>query len=132
PCPRPAPNSTATTFRPCAPSRKPRWPKRRTNPLHHKETPAMLKRTILTLMAAAGLGATALTGPASAQMADAITEPVTITFYNYNLATASNGADATRELIARFEEENPLVTVETVAVPSNEIITRLQADMAAG
>jgi multiple sugar transport system substrate-binding protein len=92
----------------------------------------MLKRTFLTLMAAAGLGATALTGPALAQMADAITEPVTITFYNYNLATASNGADATRELIARFEEENPLVTVETVAVPSNEIITRLQADMAAG
>src|SRR5690606_27479549 len=84
------------------------------------------------LMAAAGLAATALTGTAFAQMADEITEPVTITFYNNNLASASAGADATRELIARFEEENPLITVETIAVPSNEIITRIQADMAAG
>jgi multiple sugar transport system substrate-binding protein len=65
-------------------------------------------------------------------MADAITEPVTITFYNYNLATASAGADATRELLAKFEAENPNIKVETVGVPSNEIVTRLQADMAAG
>lgn len=92
----------------------------------------MIKRTFLKLMAAAGLAATAHTTPAFAQMADEVSEAVTITFYNYNLATASNGADATRALIARFEEENPLITVETVAVPSNEIITRLQADMAAG
>lgn len=92
----------------------------------------MIKRTFLKLLAAASLGVTALSGPAYAEMADAITEPVTITFYNYNLATASAGADATRELIAKFEAENPNVTVETVAVPSNEIITRLQADMAAG
>ncbi|MCR6673990.1 extracellular solute-binding protein [Devosia ginsengisoli] len=65
-------------------------------------------------------------------MADDITEPVTITFYNNNLATASAGADATRELLARFEEENPNISVETIGVPSNEIGTRLQADMAAG
>jgi multiple sugar transport system substrate-binding protein len=92
----------------------------------------MIKRNFLKLLAAAGLGFTALSGMAFAQMADTITEPVTITFYNYNLATASAGADATRELLAKFEEENPNIKVETVGVPSNEIVTRLQADMAAG
>jgi multiple sugar transport system substrate-binding protein len=92
----------------------------------------MIKRTFLKLLAAASLGYTALSGVAFAQMADAISEPVTITFYNYNLATASAGADATRELIAQFEEENPNIKVEAIGVPSNEIVTRLQADMAAG
>ena len=92
----------------------------------------MIKRNFLKLLAAAGLGFTALSGMAFAQMADAITEPVTITFYNYNLATASAGADATHELLAKFEAENPNIKVETVGVPSNEIVTRLQADMAAG
>ena len=92
----------------------------------------MIKRNFLKLLAATSLGFTALSGMAFAQMADAITEPVTITFYNYNLATASAGADATRELLAKFEEENPNIKVETVGVPSNEIVTRLQADLAAG
>lgn len=92
----------------------------------------MIKRNFLKLLAVASLGFTALSGMAFAQMADAITEPVTITFYNYNLATASAGADATRELLAKFEAENPNIKVETVGVPSNEIVTRLQADMAAG
>lgn len=92
----------------------------------------MIKRKFLKLLVAASLGFTALSGTAFAEMADAITEPVTITFYNYNLATASAGADATRELIAKFEAENPNIKVETVGVPSNEIVTRLQADMAAG
>lgn len=92
----------------------------------------MFKRDFLKLLALAGLGFTALTGMASAQMAEAIDAPVTITFYNYNLATASAGADATRELLAEFEAANPNIKVETVGVPSNEIVTRLQADMAAG
>jgi len=92
----------------------------------------MLKRDFIKLLAAGGLAFTALTGAAFAEMAGSIDEPVTITFYNYNLASASIGADATRELIAAFEAENPNITVETIGVPSNEIITRLQADMAAG
>lgn len=92
----------------------------------------MIKHNFLKLLAAASLGYTALSGVAFAKMADAITGPVTITFYNYNLATASAGADATRELLAKFEEENLDIKVETVGVPSNEIVTRLQADMAAG
>lgn len=92
----------------------------------------MFKRDFLKLLALASLGFTSLTGMASAQMAASIDAPVTISFYNYNLATASAGADATRELIAEFEAANPNIKVETVGVPSNEIVTRLQADMAAG
>ena len=92
----------------------------------------MRKRTFLGLAVAAVLGAAGTTGAAHAEMAAEITKPVTITFYNYNLATASAGADATREMIAKFEQENPLIKVKTVGVPSNDIITRLQADMAAG
>lgn len=92
----------------------------------------MRKRTFLGLAVAAVLGAAGTTGAAHAEMAAEITKPVTITFYNYNLATASAGADATREMIAKFEQEHPLIKVKTVGVPSNDIITRLQADMAAG
>ena len=92
----------------------------------------MRKRTFLGLAVAAVLGAAGITGAAHAEMAAEITKPVTITFYNYNLATASAGADATREMIAKFEQEHPLIKVKTVGVPSNDIITRLQADMAAG
>ena len=92
----------------------------------------MRKRTFLHGLAAVGLAFSALSGTAFAQMAASIDAPVTISFYNYNLASASAGADATRELIAAFEAEHPNVKVETVAVPSNEIVTRLQADLAAG
>lgn len=92
----------------------------------------MRKRTFLGRLTAAALAVYALSGTAFAQMAASIDAPVTITFYNYNLASASAGADATRELIADFEAENPNIKVETVAVPSNEIVTRLQADLAAG
>lgn len=92
----------------------------------------MLRRHILKLLAVTGLGFTALSDLAFAQMAASVDAPVTITFYNYNLATASAGADATRELIAEFEAANPNIKIEPIGVPSNEIITRLQADMAAG
>jgi multiple sugar transport system substrate-binding protein len=70
--------------------------------------------------------------PVHAEMAATIDRPVTISFYNYNLASANAGADATRELLAGFKAKFPNVTVETVAVPSNEILTRVQADIVAG
>jgi multiple sugar transport system substrate-binding protein len=92
----------------------------------------MLKRDFLKLLAAASLGVTALTGVAHAEMAQSVDAPVTITFYNYNLASTGVGADATKELIAKFESENPNIKVQAIAAPSNEIITRIQADMAAG
>ncbi|WP_246504745.1 ABC transporter substrate-binding protein [Microvirga antarctica] len=78
--------------------------------------------------AIATLSATAL----HAQMAAKVDKPVTITFYNYNLASASAGADATRDLIREFMALNPNITVKGVPVPSNEILSRVQADMAAG
>lgn len=64
-------------------------------------------------------------------MADSIDQPVTITFYNYNLASAGIGADATKGLIADFMAKNPNIKVEGIPVPSNEMIARVQADTAA-
>lgn len=91
----------------------------------------MLRRTLL-LTALAALAGAGLTGPARAQMAPAVTEPVKITFYNYNLASAGIGRDATLELIAAFEAANPDIKVEPIGAPSNEILSRVQADMVAG
>lgn len=56
---------------------------------------------------------------------------VTITFYNYNLASAGIGAEGTKQLIAEFEVLFPNIKVEGVPAPSNEIIARLQADVVA-
>jgi multiple sugar transport system substrate-binding protein len=70
--------------------------------------------------------------PALAQtMAPSIDQPVTITFYNYNLATAGLGAEATQKLINEFMEANPNVTVEGVGYSSADS-SRIQADLAAG
>ncbi len=80
------------------------------------------------------LGALALTisTPVLAQtMAPSIDQPVTITFYNYNLASAGLGADATKKLIAEFMEANPYVTVEGIGYSSADA-SRIQADLAAG
>ena len=92
----------------------------------------MLRRHALKVMLAAGASLSVFSGAALAQMAAKIDKPVTISFYNYNLATASAGADATRELIAEFEAANPNIKVQGMPVPSNEILTRMQADIVAG
>jgi len=93
----------------------------------------MIRRKFLAIAASTCLAAmTATLAIASAQMADAITEPVTISFYNYNLATAGIGREATLELIAAFEKANPLIKVEPIGAPSNEVLSRVQADMVAG
>lgn len=93
----------------------------------------MLRRTTLKLLATlASFAAMPFVPALAAGMPDKVEKPVTITFYNYNLASASAGADATKELIAAFEKQNPNVKVETVAVPSNEISARVQADIVAG
>ena len=76
--------------------------------------------------------ATMATGPVWAQMADEIIEPVEISFYNYNLASAGNGKDATERLIAEFEEANPLIDVVGVPVSAANFNTVLQADIVAG
>jgi multiple sugar transport system substrate-binding protein len=91
----------------------------------------MLRRTTLKLMAT--LTATSMLPlGAFAEMPKTVDKPVTISFYNYNLASAGAGSEATKELIANFEKKNPNIKVETVAVPSNEIINRVQADVVAG
>ncbi|KKB12298.1 glycerol-3-phosphate ABC transporter substrate-binding protein [Devosia geojensis] len=71
-------------------------------------------------------------GPAFAQAIPAtIDQPVTITFYNYNLGSAGIGAEATRKLINEFMAANPNVTVEGVPYSSADA-SRIQADLAAG
>ena len=80
------------------------------------------------------LGALALTisTPVLAQtMAPAIDQPVTINFYNYNLASAGLGAEATKKLIAEFMAANPNITVEGIGYSSADA-SRIQADLAAG
>jgi multiple sugar transport system substrate-binding protein len=92
----------------------------------------MIRRHFLAIAATTCLTLATGIGAASAQMADAITEPVTISYYNYNLATAGIGREATLELIAAFEKANPLIKVEPIGAPSNEVLSRVQADMVAG
>ncbi len=91
----------------------------------------MLRRTTLKFTAALA-AVLLLPFGAFAEMPASVDKPVTISFYNYNLASASAGADATKELIAGFEKKFPNIKVETVAVPSNEIMARVQADIVAG
>lgn len=91
----------------------------------------MLRRTTLTFTAALA-AVSLLPSGAFAEMLASVDKPVTISFYNYNLASASAGAEATKELIADFEKKFPNIKVETVAVPSNEIMSRVQADIVAG
>ena len=70
--------------------------------------------------------------PALAQAIPATVDtPVTITFYNYNLATAGLGAEATKKLIAEFMAANPNVTVTGVGYSAADG-SRIQADLAAG
>ncbi|MGE0231586.1 MAG: ABC transporter substrate-binding protein [Flavobacteriaceae bacterium] len=88
-----------------------------------------------TIAATAVLAALAFANPAvgiADQMADKITTPVTISFYNYNLASAGIGAEGTKKLIAEFEAAHPDINVEGVAVSSREMTSRIQADVAVG
>lgn len=80
---------------------------------------------IATLVAAASLPGRAATVPA------AVTTPVTITFYNYNLASAGVGADATRKLLQEFMAANPNIKVNAVGVNGAQIMARIQADVVA-
>ena len=92
----------------------------------------MIRRQFLALAVSTGIALAGPLGAAHAQMAPKITEPVKISFYNYNLATAGIGREATLELIAAFEKANPMIKVEPVGAPSNEVLSRVQADMVAG
>lgn len=83
--------------------------------------------------ALAAVAASLVAVSAQAQtMPPEVTEPVTITFYNYNLASAGNGAEATKKMIAEFEALHPNITVQGVPVKPQELVTRVQADIVAG
>jgi multiple sugar transport system substrate-binding protein len=93
----------------------------------------MLTTLLRQSLRAAALASLLAPAAAFAQtMPTAIDAPVEITFYNYNLATAGIGADATKKLIAEFEAANPLIKVNGVGVPGQEMAGRMQADAAAG
>ncbi|NKC05020.1 ABC transporter substrate-binding protein [Brucella haematophila] len=86
----------------------------------------MLKKIVF------GALAVGLTWPAIAEtMSAQVDKPVTITFYNYNLASAGNGAEATKKMIAEFMAANPNVTVQGVPYSAADT-SRIQADLAAG
>jgi len=86
---------------------------------------------MIRLSLLAGALALSASVPVLAQMAPSIDQPVTITFYNYNLASAGLGADATQKLIDEFMAANPNVTVEGIGYSSADA-SRIQADIAAG
>lgn len=89
--------------------------------------------THLSRRTALALGASAIAGKAAAQrIAPPSNAPVTISYYNYNLASAGIGAEATKELIAEFTAQHPHIKVEGVPVSSGQIIARVQADLVAG
>ena len=86
-----------------------------------------------TRRALAALMLTAALVPAlAAPRAAAEDAPVTIRFYNYNLASAGIGKEATEEMLATFAAANPTITVEPVPVPAAEVMARIQADVIAG
>lgn len=57
---------------------------------------------------------------------------VTLTYYNYNLASAGIGAEGTQQLINEFMELYPNVIIEGIGIPSPDIMSRTQADIVAG
>ena len=83
----------------------------------------MNRRMLLTSAAAA-----ALVPALGRAMVERIETPVSIRFYNYNLASAGLGRDGTEEMLAAFAAANPMITVEGVPVVWTEIAPRLQAD----
>jgi multiple sugar transport system substrate-binding protein len=90
-----------------------------------------MNRRLLLGLAMLGLSSAVATAALAQAIPAAIDAPVEITFYNYNLASAGIGADGTKKLIAEFEAANPNIKVNAVGVPSPEMTSRIQADIAA-
>jgi len=94
-----------------------------------------MKRLATTVLALAALIAPlALINPIAAKEIPPYeaNKKVTITFYNYNLASAGIGKEGTQQLIDEFMAQHPNITVEGVAVSSSDMTTRVQADIVAG
>jgi multiple sugar transport system substrate-binding protein len=57
---------------------------------------------------------------------------VSITFENYNLASAGIGRDATLKMLDEFGKQHPNINVETKATSSDNMFPSIQAEVAAG
>ena len=90
----------------------------------------MHRRHLLAGLATLAAGAASRSAHA-AMAAATITAQVEVNFYNYNLATAGLGAEATRKLLSEFMAANPLIKVNGVAVAVEGFSGRVQADIAA-
>lgn len=90
----------------------------------------MIRKALVSGMAALAAVAS-LPGRAAAPVPATVGAPVTITFYNYNLASAGVGADATRKLLQEFMAANPNIKVNAVGVNGAQLMARLQADVVA-
>ncbi|MCJ8013516.1 ABC transporter substrate-binding protein [Paenibacillus sp. KQZ6P-2] len=103
-------------------------------------TAGLLSLTILAT-AACGNSATNNAGNSNANGSTTVTsesagkaasgDKTKITFYSYNLATASQKA-GTQKLIDEFEAANPDIEVEGIPVASPDMTAKVQADIAAG
>lgn len=95
----------------------------------------LLSLTILTTAcgnnAATNAGAVQNQGNTSQNAEASTSEPITIKFYSYNLAIASQVA-GTEKLISEFEAEHPNIKIDAVPVVSTDINAKVQADIVAG
>jgi multiple sugar transport system substrate-binding protein len=91
-------------------------------------------RYALMLCVVAAVVCAACGGSPSAGAGAAVTsdKPVTITFENYNLASAGIGRDATLKMLQEFQDQHPNITVETKATGSDNMFPSIQAEVAAG
>jgi multiple sugar transport system substrate-binding protein len=92
----------------------------------------MNRKSFLTGALSLALAAAVSTAALAQAVPATVDVPVTISYYNYNLASAGLGAEATKKLIGEFEAANPNIKVDAVGVPSPDLTTRVQADIAAG
>jgi multiple sugar transport system substrate-binding protein len=71
-------------------------------------------------------GAAALPAPLAAD------QQVTITFEDYNLASAGIGRDATLKMLDEFHQQHPNITVEAKATTDQQMFSTVQAEVVAG
>jgi multiple sugar transport system substrate-binding protein len=81
---------------------------------------------------AVGCGSTSPAQPVGEAVQTAASGPVTISFADYNLATAGLGADGTNRLIQDFEKANPHIKINPVGITATEILPKVQAMVVAG
>jgi multiple sugar transport system substrate-binding protein len=101
--------------------------------LKRKPSVLLASVTLLSLLVSACGPAGESAAPANASQTDASksNKNVTIRFYSYNLGNAVFGA-GTQKLIDEFHAAHPNIKVEGVPVPVSDLMTRVQADTAAG